>query len=156
MVRLSRRPEIRERAGIEDVVLGEPAAPRLTHTVEQVVEVLHAVGVAADRDQHAFVPGELTMDVEQIKAIGLRIELQKAASLPRMTDDSQHIHVIGLALIEEAPGRMRKDGEVRMIHGAEDPLRLFGPRKSELGMHRADHEVELGQYLVRQVQAPCL
>jgi hypothetical protein len=114
------------------------------------------VGVAADRDQHAFVPGELTMDVEQIEAIGMRIELQKAAPLPRMTDDPQHIHVIGLAPIEQAAGRVREDGEVRTIHGAEDPLRLFGPRKSELGMHRADYEVELAQYLVRQVQAPCL
>ena len=48
---------------------------------------------------------------------------------------------------------MGEQREVRMIHRAQDALGLFGARQVEAAVHRADHQIEPRQHVVRQVEA---
>lgn len=119
--------EFRERPGVQHVVLFQPAAPRLAHAVAQIGEVEAAVRVGVDADQHAFLPGGEAVAVEQVEALGMGVEFEKAAAVFCMADDAQHVDVVGLAFVDEPAAGMRQDREVGMVHRAQDALGLFRP-----------------------------
>ena len=75
-----------QRAGIEYILFLQPAAPRLADAVMQIIEILSAVGIAADGDEHAFFFRHLAVDVEQVEALGVRVEFEKTAALTRLAD----------------------------------------------------------------------
>ena len=51
---------------------------------------------------------------------------------------------------------MAEDGEVRVVHGAQDAGGLFFARQIEPVVHRADGEVQFGEDRVGEVQAAVL
>jgi len=46
-----------------------------------------------------------------------------------------------------------EDGEIGVVHGAQDAARLLLPGEIELVVHRADGEVQFGEDRVGKVQA---
>src|SRR3989338_2094451 len=95
-----------QRAGVEHVFLFQPAAPRLSDTVAQVGEIEGAVRVRVYADQHAFLSRALALAVEQVEAFRVGVLFEEAAALPGVTDDAQHVHVVGFALLDQAAAGM--------------------------------------------------
>ena len=67
-------------------------------------------------------------------------------------DQAIEIERIGVSLADQAPGRMPQNGQVAIVHGADDPLGLCGGGKIEIGMYRRHHDIEARQDRVRQVE----
>ena len=111
------------------------------------------MGVGGDADQHPLLPGHLAVEVGEVKALGVGVELQVAAPVAGLADDAGHVDVVGLALGDQPPGGVGEDGEVGVVHGLEDAPGLVGAAEVELAVHPGDHQVELAQDLIRQVQA---
>ena len=51
---------------------------------------------------------------------------------------------------------MREDGHTRIVERLEDALGLLRSRQIELAVHRGDHDVELGQDRVGQIEGAVL
>lgn len=80
--------------------------------------------VGRDRNLHAQRLRRLGMDIDQIQPVGLGIDLEKTAALARGGDHPLDVDVIGIALPDQAAGRMRQDRDMAVVERADDPLRL--------------------------------
>jgi hypothetical protein len=145
-----------QRAGVQHVVLLQPATASLANAEAEIVEVQHTVRIRIDADQDAFFFGELTVGVEQIHALGVRVEFQKAAALTGLADDPRHVHVIRLTLLNQPARRVGQDVKVRPVHRAQDAFGLLLTREVQAAMHGADHQIQPAQNVVRQIQLPVL
>ena len=71
-------------------------------------------------------------------------------------DHPLHVDRVGLALADQAAGRVGEDVEVRVVHRAQHALGLLRGRQLELAVDRRDDEVELAEDVVRQVELAVL
>ena len=93
------------------------------------------------------------VEIVQIQAVGPGIDLKAAAALARGRDQPVDIELIRLALADQPAGWMGDDRHMRIVHGADDPLRLRISTKVEIVVHGGDHDVEPRKNRVRQVEA---
>jgi hypothetical protein len=114
-----------KRPGIQDIGRFNPSSPRLPNTIAQIFEVQDAVGVGIDTHQSSLVFRHLAIPVSQVKADRMGVHFQRTTALARMTDQTMHVHLIGLPFTDEPTDGVGQDSEMRVIHGAHDPLGLF-------------------------------
>ena len=145
-------PQLGERAAIEDIALPEPTAPGLSDAEAEIGELLRPVRIGRDAHEYTGLLGHAAMEIGKIEPVGMGVQFDEAAAVLRGGDDPCHIDIVGLALADEAPGRMGKDGEMRPVHRAQDALSLLLTRQVELAVDGGDDEVELAQDVVRQVE----
>ena len=96
------------------------------------------------------------MHIRQIQPIRLRIHLEIAAARDRATHHSLHINGGGGPLIDQSPCRMGNDVEVAVVHRAQQALGLFPLQEVEVGMDRADNQIEPAQHRIRQIERTVL
>src|SRR5208282_51795 len=73
--------ELAPRARVEHVGALDPAAPRLIDAEAHEIELAHAVRVGRDRELDARLLGKPRMDVVEVEALGLGVDLEEAAAL---------------------------------------------------------------------------
>ena len=127
----------------------QPGSTSLSDSETQVAKISHAMGIRIDADQHALILGVLALQIEQVHALRLRIELQKATSLRGRLDDRGEVQVQGLALIDQATQRVRQNREVAMVHGPEQALCLLALRQVEMTVYGAHYQIQVPQNIVR-------
>src|SRR4029077_7735705 len=93
------------------------------------------------------------MDVVEIEPSGLCVDFEMTAKLAGGGDDALHVDLIRLPLADQPEGGMTENSDIAISHGADDAIRLRLARQIEIGVDGRDHEVELGQDCVRQVEA---
>src|SRR5262249_59836775 len=86
-----------ERACVEDVVRREPRAAGHEDAPPQPSERLTRVGVRGDDDLHAAVARGARLDVAQIEAIDLAVDLEGHAVPPRGLDDGVEVEWVRIA-----------------------------------------------------------
>jgi len=94
------------------------------------------------------------MDVRQIQSFGMGVNFEETAALARLPDNAKHVHLIGLTPADQPPAGMGQDREVRMVHRLHDALGLPAVREVEAAVHRADHQIQPAEHLIRQIQIP--
>jgi hypothetical protein len=70
----------------------------------------------------------------------------------RTVEQAFHVDVVAATLADQTAARVGKDVHAAVVHRAQDALGLAIARQVELRMHRADHEIQLVEHAVRQVQ----
>ena len=65
------------------------------------------------------------MRVDQVEPLGVRVQFEVHALLPRLAHDLQHVDVIGLALADQPPGRMGEQVHLRVPERPQDPRGTF-------------------------------
>ena len=90
--------------------------------------------------------------MSQIEPVWLGVDLEMAAKLAGGSGDALHVDVKGLALTNQPPRRMTENGDVTVQHGADDAIRLALARQVEMRVHGRDHDVQLGQACIRQIE----
>src|SRR5580765_2994674 len=144
-------------ARVQHVGRARPSAPRLIDAVPpREAEVLHAVRVGVDHDRHPGGDRLPDVLVAQVQAVGVRVELEHGASLLRRRDDGVDVDVVGLALQDLPAGRMEQDVGVPVPHGADDPRGHLGAGQVEVGVHGHADDVELGEYVVLDIERAVL
>ena len=134
-----------KRPCIQHIVCGEPGAARLIDPEPHVLECFDRMRVRRDRE---FYPGEfrgMGVKIAEVQPVGLRIDLEIAAGLVRDRDHGIHIDVVSLALADQAPGRMRQNGYVTVLQGADDAVGLRLARQIEMRMYGGYDDIQLRQ-----------
>jgi hypothetical protein len=121
-----------------------------------MVEVSRAIGVGIDADQHPFRRGPPAMDIEPVEPFGMSIQFEETATPARGPDDPRHVHVVGLARLDQPARGMGQQGNMRMIHGAEDTLGLLVPGQVEPAVKSPDDQIQAAEPGVGQVEPAVL
>ncbi len=95
--------------GIDDVLLFQPAAPRLVNAILPIPEIRRAVRVAANRDLHSQLARPAHLRIAQSEPFRLRLEFQGDVVLFSGLKHCFKIHRNGLSLIDEPHRRMRQN-----------------------------------------------
>ncbi len=114
---------------------------------------MNTMRIKINTDQHSFLFSHLTVGIQQIQPFRMRIQFQEAATISGFTNNTQHVNIIECTPLQQASCRMCQQREVRMLHGAQYPLGLFGARQIKAAMHRTNYHIELCQSAIRQIQA---
>ncbi|KWK51266.1 hypothetical protein WT81_27915 [Burkholderia stagnalis] len=147
---------MRERAGVEHIGPGQPAAPRLSDAKLQVGEVAYSMCIGVDRHKHALLRCMPTPDISQIQALWLSIELKKTLTYAGVLDNTQEVDFTCAARFEEAACRMRQDREAWVIHRAQHTLCLGRARQTEMTVNGPDDQIEPRKHVVGQVKTSIL
>ena len=110
------------------------------------------MGVGVDRDAQAALLGCLRMNIGEIHAIGTAIDLEKAANGFCVLEQSLHVQFVSRPLQEQPAGCMPKNGEIAIVHGAQNPLGLLILVQSESRVNGADCKVKFLEHVVRIVE----
>src|SRR4051812_14449814 len=73
-------------ASVEDVVLGEPGAPRLADSELDEVEGADLVSVGVDDHLQPRLARRARVDVSEVEAVRLRVDLQEGSRLECLLD----------------------------------------------------------------------
>ncbi|MBE3096479.1 MAG: carboxylesterase family protein, partial [Planctomycetes bacterium] len=151
-VAAQQRPELRHRPRVRDVGRLEPGAPRHRHAPAQRAEAAARVGVGVDDELHAPIAREPRVDVVEVEPVDLAADLEHHAEPGGRFDDLLDVHRVGLPPEQQAPGRVADDIDHRRVHRPEDAVRHLTLVLVERRVDRRNHEVELGQAVLRQVE----
>ncbi len=110
------------------------------------------MGIGIDRYQNPFFPGDPAVYIIKVQASRIGIEFKKTAAVPGLMDNSGHIDLIGLALVDQAAGGMRQHAKIAMIHGAQNALGLLFKRQIKIAVDRSHDQIQPGQHRVWQIQ----
>ena len=110
--------------------------------------------VGRARDSHAGLDGEPHVLAAQIQPAGQAIDLERDARLERHLDRPLEIEVVRRAVPDQPPGRVAQASDGRMAHGLGHTCREFRARCALPAMERELDPLELGEHVVRQVEAP--
>lgn len=80
----------------------QPGTACLCDPILQIGKVGAAVGIRVDADEHTFILGVPALQVQQVHALGLCIELKAATALASSLDDCGQIQVQRVALVDES------------------------------------------------------
>jgi len=107
------------------------------------------VAVGAYANLNSKLTGTFAVELIEIKAVVVCIELKGLAGALRAREDLLNIHVVPFAAADEAARGMCDDFYIVVFHSLEDPLGhvLFEP-----GVDRGDYEVELLKERVREIE----
>ena len=110
------------------------------------------MGVGADHQFCAALFRRLRLHVVQIQALGAAVDLQRGPRADGRVDQLLEIDLVGLPLPQEPAGGMAQDIDVPVLHRLDDPRRHLLAGHPQPGVHRAHHDIELPQHLIRIVQ----
>jgi hypothetical protein len=79
------------------------------------------MGVGADHQLHARLSRHRDVQVVQVEALGLGVDLEQHAVVAGRRDDLGHVHGIGLATAEQPAGRVPQHVHARMRQRPHDP-----------------------------------
>ena len=108
--------------------------------------------VRVHRDEDPEVARPPGVDGAEVQALRVGVDLDRRALPLGGPEDRLEVDVVRLPLADQAPRRVGEDAHVRVRRGGAEAFGHLRPRLLEPRMHRADHEVEPGQHLVRVVQ----
>src|SRR5215207_11424593 len=139
-------------AGVGDVLGGEPGAAGGGDRVGHVVEGVDAVGVGVEDDLHFGFGGEAGVEVGEVAAVGVAVDLDHRAGPRRRLGDLLDVDAVGLAAADQAPGEVADAVDVRVFDRGDDAVRhlLFGD--VEGGVDAGDDPVEGGDEVVGIVE----
>jgi len=92
------------------------------------------------------------MAVAQVEAFGLGVDLHGDAARGGGLEAAFEVDVDGVALVDLARGGVAPNHEMRVVHGPQHPLGLLRARLAQVVVDRADHDVELRQDGVGQIE----
>jgi len=96
------------------------------------------------------------MRVDEIEPLRMGVHFQGDLPVAGGADDLLHVHVAGLALVDQPPAGVREDAHVRIAERLDDPRRLPGPRQIEIAVDSRYHDVDLPQHRVGQIEVTVL
>src|SRR5204863_8256642 len=111
------------RPRVEDLLLREPCAARLPYAELDVVERLRLVPVRVDREQDAGLGDCARVDVAEVEAVRLRVDLQERLRRQGALDDRVEVELDRAAPADLPSGRMADAVDERVVHRGEDALR---------------------------------
>ncbi|MNP27508.1 hypothetical protein D3C76_1204230 [compost metagenome] len=86
-----------------------------------------------------MILGVLALQIEQVHALRLRIELQTAAPLSGRLDDGEEVQVQGLALIDQPTQWVRQNREIAMVDSPEQAPGLLASSQIEMTVDGTHH-----------------
>ena len=128
---------------------GEPGAPRLRDPELRVAQGADRVRVRRDRDPDARLARQARMRVAHVEAVGLGVDLERRAGLDRVRHHPLDVDRRAVTLQQPAARQVPDAVDVRVVHGADDPLRRAAV---ERGVQRCDDPVELRKNCVVDVE----
>jgi hypothetical protein len=131
----------------------QPGSTCLRDPETQLGKISRAMRIRIDTDQHTLILGVLALQIEQVHALRLRIELQTAAPLSGRLDDGEEVQVQGLALIDQPTQWVRQNREIAMVDSPEQAPGLLASSQIEMTVDGTHHEVQAPQNIVWQIQA---
>lgn len=111
------------------------------------------MGIRGNRDLYAHVPRHLAARVVDIQPAGMSIEFQTATSLIRRLHHLLHVDRIGGPVVNQPPRGMPQNGEMRIVHGPDNPVGLFLARKVKGAVDRADRVIQPRKQVIGKVEA---
>jgi hypothetical protein len=82
----------------------------------------------------------------------LGVDLEMAAILACRSDHALHVDFNGLTLANQTTCRVTNNGDVAVPHGADDTISLGLAGQVEMRVHGRDHDIELGQGRIGQIE----
>ena len=92
------------------------------------------------------------MDIVEIEPAGIGVDFEMTPGIVRGGNDPVEIDVIRLALADQAPVRMRQNGNVRILNGPDDAVGLLLRGRSKCEWTAATPD-PAARELVRQIEA---
>ena len=99
---------------------GQPGAAGGGYTVEQHIQVLFGVRVGVETDGDAQFSGAAGMDIVQVEAGGMSVDLHRHAVTSGRREDLLHVQPVRLAFQQEAAGRVAEHVDVRLAGGEHE------------------------------------
>src|SRR5882757_10259936 len=127
--------QLRKRARVDHVIRRQPSPSRLVDAEAHVPKRVDGMGIRRNRELDAGFLRCVRMDVVQIEPVWLGVDLEMAAKLAGGSGDALHVDVKGLALTNQPPRRMTENGDVTVLNGADDAIRLGLARQVEMRVH---------------------
>ena len=146
--------QLRPRAAIEDVWSFEPAPSCLPDPKAHRIQASGRVSVCRDSHLQTYFFRLLAMHVVEVEPGRICVQLQETSARFCAFHHAVEVHRVAWPLPEQPPGRMRKDGAITVIHGAQDALGLSFFVEIELVVHGADREIQSPEDEVRGNRLP--
>jgi hypothetical protein len=124
----------------------------LIDSASYIVQLSTTVSIGIDGDLHACSACQAGIFRRKIEPVWAGINLKEAAVCFGVLDDALDVNLIPGALEKKAASGVTQDGELAIIHRAEDSLGLRCLVKAESGMNRAHCVVQLLQQFIRIVE----
>ena len=110
------------------------------------------VGVGVDHEHRSRLGCGLRVDVVQVAAVGVCVDLQERAGLDRRGDDAVDVDRVRLAPLDQPAGGVPDGVDERVAHRGHHAVGLLLLREPEGGVQARDHPVELLEHFVLVVE----
>ena len=108
--------------------------------------------VGVDHDLHARGRGRARVDVGQVAAVGVGVDLEHRAGARGGLDHAGDVEWIRTARLDLAPGGVAEGVDQRVLDRRHDAVGHLALPHAERRVHARDHPIETPQQLVRVVQ----
>ena len=107
--------------------------------------------VRVDDELHASIARQPGVNVVEIQAIDLAVDLKRDAGRGRGGEHPVDIEAVGLAFEDQPSGRVRQDIHPRAGHRAQQPVGHLRRVLVERRVNRGDDDIELGEAVVGEI-----
>ena len=137
---------------IQHVVFCQPGAAGLQNAVADLFHVRGVMGVGVDHDLHALLLGLAEVDVVQVEAVGIGIQLHRNFVFRGGRQNGVHVECVGVAAQLNAAGGMSEERGIRILDGFQQALGHLCGFLIEDGVHAGDDDIHLREHVVGEIE----
>ena len=114
------------RARVDDVALLRPSATSLSDAPLHITQFTNCMRIGINTQPHAQRQRRTNVLVVQIEPPRMRVDFHNRMRALGRLQERLYIHRVAGAAPDETAGGMKDDMRIRILHGADKSLRLYG------------------------------
>jgi len=137
---------------IDHILCFQPTTSGSKDAVFDIAKHLEIVTVGVDTDQCSLIAGHTTVNVAQVQARRVGVDLQTDPVLPSGFDHLLQVNLIGCSSREQAPGGMSQDIDIGVLQGTTDSQGHLLAGKIEPAVNRSNDKIEARKNFIAEIQ----